>query len=217
MIMYLSKLKTYINQNFYGLLLILIGCLIQCLLFASTESTWLSLISGISGIISVVLCAQRKMSYYWFGYIQLITYVILCVNQSFYGEIVENAFYAITMALGIYLWKTNYDKDEVIVKIKKLTFFEHLFVGIITLIGIFVLYLILNQTNDTQPFLDSVSTVPAFIAQILLIYRFRENWIYWLIIDLASIIMWANVGNWIMVSQFIFWSINCLYGLYKWH
>ena len=64
--------------------------------------------------------------------------------------------------------------------------------------------------------MDSITTVPAFIAQILLTLRYREQWIYWLIIDVGSIVMWGIAGDYIMMTQFIFWTINCFYGFYKW-
>ena len=83
-------------------------------------------------------------------------------------------------------------------------------------VGISSLYLYLLMTNDTQPFMDSITTVPAIIAQILMILAYKEQWYFWLIIDLASIYMWAIAGDWCMVAQFIFWSINCIYGLYNW-
>ena len=72
------------------------------------------------------------------------------------------------------------------------------------------------MTDDTQPMLDSLSTVPAFAAQILMILRYREQWAYWLVIDIASVIMWINAENWCMVMQFVFWTLNCSYGTYKW-
>ena len=43
---------------------------------SGTPESWLSIISGLTGIISVVLCAQGKISFYFFGYIQLFTYVL---------------------------------------------------------------------------------------------------------------------------------------------
>jgi nicotinamide mononucleotide transporter PnuC len=78
------------------------------------------------------------------------------------------------------------------------------------------LWSILLNTDDSQPFMDSITTVPAFVAQILMILRYKESWYYWLTIDLGSIIMWSVAGDWCMVAQFVFWSVNCIYGLRKW-
>jgi nicotinamide mononucleotide transporter len=102
------------------------------------------------------------------------------------------------------------------VETRKLSYGQNWLVALLVFFGVMILYGFLGGTDDTQPFMDSVTTVPAFMAQILMILRFRESWVYWLIIDIGSIVMWAIAEDWCMVSQFVFWSINCLYGLRKW-
>lgn len=83
-------------------------------------------------------------------------------------------------------------------------------------IGVTILTYVLHKTSDPQPFLDAISTIPAFITQILMVLGYREQWLYWLIIDVASVIMFIAIGNWMMVAMFIFWTLNCIYGWYKW-
>lgn len=210
--MNLDKLNIF--KNSYGLLFSILGVLIQVFAFIYTGATWLSLISGVTGIIAVVLCAERKMSFWIFAWIQLITYVILAIDQQLWGEVGENIFYAITMIAGMFIWNKNKEGDQV--KAKQLTKnkFELMKIGCV--LGIIALWCVLKQTNDTQPFMDSITTVPAIIAQIFMILAYREQWYFWLIIDVASIYMWAVAGNWCMAAQFVFWTANCLYGLKNW-
>lgn len=209
--------KELANQNLFDKAFIIGGTLLQLIIGIATNSSLVTIISGVSGILAVILCAQRKLIQFPFSFIQLFTYVILAYEQKFYGELIENVFYFITMLIGMYWWWKGYDSSNSEIKIRKLSLTMNYAVIFANIVVITILYLyLLNQTDDTQPFLDAISTVPAFTAQILLMTRYRENWIYWLIIDLASIIMWAIANNWVMVIQFIFWSINCIYGLKKW-
>lgn len=210
--MNLDKLNIF--KNSYGLLFATLGVLIQVFAFIYTGATWLSLISGVTGIIAVVLCAERKMSFWIFAWIQLITYVILAIGQQLWGEVGENIFYAITMIVGMFIWNKNKEGDQV--KAKQLTKNKFELIKIGCVLGIIALWCVLKQTNDTQPFMDSITTVPAIIAQIFMILAYREQWYFWLIIDAASIYMWAVAGNWCMVAQFVFWTANCLYGLKNW-
>ena len=69
---------------------------------------------------------------------------------------------------------------------------------------------------NTQPMMDSLTTVPAIAAQTLYMLRYREQWIYWLIIDIASIVMWSIAENYCVVAQYVFWTLNCVYGYYLW-
>lgn len=202
-------------DNIYGFLFALVGVILQVYAFYYTDAPILSLISGVSGIIAVVLCAERQLSYWPFAWLQLITYLILSVQQKLWGEVGEYIFYGVTMIYGMFVW--NKYKDNHKVKSRKLsrTSFQILFT--LCIIGITALYFVLDKTNDTQPFIDSVSSVPALFAQFLMILAYKEQWYFWLIIDIASIYMWIVIGDWCMVSQFIFWTINCLYGLHKWN
>lgn len=210
--MNLDKLNIF--KNSYGLLFATLGVLIQVFAFIYTGATWLSFISGVTGIIAVVLCAERKMSFWIFAWIQLITYVILAIDQQLWGEVGENIFYAITMIAGMFIWNKNKEGDQV--KAKQLTKNKFDLTKIGCVLGIIALWCVLKQTNDTQPFMDSITTVPAIIAQIFMILAYREQWYFWLIIDVDSIYMWAVAGNWCMAAQFVFWTANCLYGLKNW-
>ena len=202
-------------DNRYGLMFAILGVLLQVFAFFYTGASILSLISGVSGIFAVVLCAERKMSFWIFAWIQLITYLILAWDQKLWGEVGENIFYAITMIGGMFIWNKYKENDKVKSRSLSKNFFE--LIKIVCAIGILLLWYCLKCTNDTQPFMDSITTVPAIIAQILMITAYKEQWYFWLIIDIASIYMWAIACDWCMVSQFIFWTINCLYGLRKWN
>ena len=84
------------------------------------------IISGLTGVISVVLCSQGKISFYIFGYIQLFTYVFcFALPQHLWGEFIENIMYAISMVIGLIIWIKNYRRKEqaktIEIKAKKLS------------------------------------------------------------------------------------------------
>ena len=114
-------------------------------------------------------------------------------------------------------WNSHYNNESLEVKTRHRTAKQNVLVFVATALASAALFDGLLITNDTQPFMDAVTTVPAFVAQILMILRFKESWLYWLIIDLGSIVMWAIAGDWCMVAQFVFWTANCIYGYYMWN
>ena len=210
-------LKKYNISNHDTLVMILL-VIAQAATAIWAKDDIVSFISGIAGIISVVLCSQKKLTFYLFGFIQLGTYLIICFRQQLWGEVAENIFYAVTMIVGIYLWIKNYNKEKYEVTPKalsedwKLTCFLLFFIG-----TVFVWAILAWFTNDSHPFWDAISTVPAFIAQILMICGYKEQWKYWLVVDITSIVMWTIIGNPFMIVQFLLWTINCIYGMFKWN
>lgn len=186
-----------------------------------TPDSTISIISSISGVFSVILCAQGKISFYVFGFIQLFTYVFgIAIPNKLWGEAWENLFYFVTMIYGIYAWIKIYNKrldnKSSEVKAKKLNVVGWIVTMLAFILGTTVLTIVLSYTKDPLPFLDAISTIPAFIAQILMVTGYREQWLHWCIIDVASIIMFLMLGNWMMVAMFTFWTLNCIYGWYKW-
>lgn len=206
----MSKLKTF-DWTFMAF-----GVLLQIICYIFTGDGLLSFICGLSGAINVVLCSQRKMSFYFFAYLQMFTYIVIIFQQHLWGELVENIFYVITTTIALFMWLKHYNKEEKEVEARKLTKFQIFLCFMVFVISTILLYVILLKTNDPQPFLDAVSTVPAFIAQFMLMFRYREQWIMWLIVDVATLILWISIGNIFMVAQYVFWIMNCIYGFIKW-
>ena len=184
------------------------------------------IISGLTGVVSVVLCSQGKISFYIFGYIQLLTYVFcFSIPNHLHGETVENGMYFLSMLYGMYVWAKRYRKDTKTdateVKARKLTVKGNIIAASVFVVGTFLYYLFLKNVPmfghlDSDPFVDSITSVPAYIAQVLMVLGFREQWIYWLILDVGSVVLAARAGSWVMTAQFVFWTINCVYGYVKW-
>ena len=213
--------KTKFDWFFLGLGLVMQIAAIIIGYITGTPDDIVSIISSISGVLSVILCAQGKISFYLFGFIQLFTYVFgVAIPNNLWGETWENVFYFVTMIYGIFVWIKNYNKrsdnNSVEVKAKKLNVVGWIVTMGALVIGTIILTVVLSNTQDPLPFLDAISTVPAFIAQILMVIGYREQWLHWCIIDVASTIMFIMIGNWVMVAMFIFWTLNCIYGWYKW-
>lgn len=179
---------------------------------------WTS-VSGITGIVSVVLCAQGKISFYLFGFIQLFTYVFaVAIPEKLWGEVGENIFYFITMIIGMIIWLKNYHTVDGDAKVsaKKLGKIGWFFSLLLLAISTVVLALILAGTSDPLPWFDSITTTAPFIAQIFLMFGYRDQWAFWIIEDILSLVMFIVLGNWIMTVQYLFWTVNCVYGWYKW-
>lgn len=193
--------------------------LLQIIVFMIMPDSLIGIISGISGVISVVLCAKGKISFYYIGFIQTFSYLYLSWNAKFYGEVIENVFYLVTMVIGIFLWKNNMiqnDDGSKQVAAKKFTALQWTLAVIGTIIATIIMGYVLNSIGSAQPYTDAATNVFAIFAQILMIKRFKEQWIWWLLIDIFCIKLWVVAGNWSLVAMYVAWTINCVYGWYNW-
>lgn len=205
---------------------IALGLIVQVVTYYISISTLnaqlstISLISGCLGVCSVCLASQGNILTYAFGFAQVFTYTYLCWTQRFYGELAINAYYFATMIYGVFVWRRRLNVEdgknkEIIPRLLD----KRLLLGIIlaTLLGSWLVgWGLAAWTDDTQPYLDAFTTIPALVAQVLMILVYREHWFFWLAIDIFSVVLWLRAGDYCMVAQYAFWCMNCLYGLHRW-
>ena len=214
----INKFGKYLGvEGTFASWFVLIGIITQLLTYYIMEDTLLALCSGIAGVISVVLCSQKKYSFYFWSILQLVTIMIISYQTRLHGKLVENAFYLITMFIGMNIWKENTTDNTIQVR-TIMDCIDYVIFGIIFLLPLTSLasYMLISHYNPDQIVLDTITTTIGMIAQVMLILRFREQWVLWFILDVLCIVLWAKDGNWCLMVQYIFWTINCIYGYYCW-
>lgn len=193
--------------------------LLQILVYIVAPDSWYGVVAGIAGCISVVLTAKGRWMMYPIGFIQNFTYTVLAFQNMFYGEVIEQVFYIVTMIWGMVAWARNMHTNEdgtQDVNTRKFSLVEWLFTIVGVVIGTWLFGRVLVAMGATQPYTDAATNVMALFAQILMVKRYREQWVLWLLIDLFCIKMWWVAGNWSMVAMYIAWTANCAYGWYNW-
>lgn len=193
------------------------GVLVQVITFYLMPHTPWALVSGILGICSVVLGAQGNILTFVFGFAQVVTYTYLCVVERFYAEIAINIYYFITMIYGVYCWRNRLLDNTLQIHTRCLSrnVFPLLSLAII-LMSILTGWLLQRYTDDPQPYLDAFTTVPAIVAQVLMVLAYREQWYLWLAVDILAVVMWIRAENYCMAAQYAFWCANCIYGYVQW-
>lgn len=192
---------------------------VQIIVYCVAPDTPLSIIAGIAGCISVVMCAKGRLEFYFIGFIQNFSYMWLAYQNRFYGEVIENVFYIFTMIWGIFVWGRNmHDNSDGTkeVNAKKFTIEQWAISIVLTIFATAIMGKWLTSIDSNQAYLDAATNVMAIFAQILMVRRYREQWVWWLVIDVLNIIMWSAVGNWSMVAMYIAWTANCIYGWGNW-
>ena len=119
----MSKVKDFFKGwSKFELCWLVLSTVIMIVLSIIWGDNTLALISGITGILGVVLAAKGKVSTYFFATINVAIYAYLTFNNHLYGEFMLNAFYYIPMNfIGFYLWSRHKDEKSGEVEGKALT------------------------------------------------------------------------------------------------
>lgn len=175
----------------------------------------LGFITGVSGTICVLLVAKRKLSNYFFGFIQTGIALILGFQAGLIGETGENIFYFVSQLLGIKEWNKNKDEDDEVIT-KKFNLKQWV-ITIAVIAGLtLALGFVFDMFSGTQPYIDALTLVIALVAQTLMVYRFREQWLLWGLLNIVSLYQWITLGNMSLVAMYIAFLINTIYGYVNW-
>ena len=88
--------------------------------------------------------------------------------------------------------------------------------SICSVAGIFVYKLILDTLGGNATLLDSMSTVFSIVANALMVLRYREQWMLWIVVDAVTVVMWIIAGDLLMTIMWGIYLINAVYGLVEW-
>lgn len=216
----MKKILNKFNLFEWGMIIAVIGFTIYFSLISEGVSLLYLVIDGIaaiSGIFSVVLCAKGKKSQYIWGLFNVVGYVIIAWINKYYGEVMLNALYYLpSQFIGYYLWNKHMNEETDDVEGKKLSIKQSIIFLLFITIGIFGYKLVLDILGGTGTLLDSASTVISVVANALMMMRYREQWLLWIIIDAITVVMWLLVGDFIMVTMWAVYLINAFYGYYNW-
>jgi len=201
----------------FDIVFLITGLLVQILVFWLAPTHPLSLVSGLLGIVSVILCSQGNIWTYAFGFGQIITYSVLCYMERFYAGLTMNAFYFLSQIYGIYAWRRLRTDGSAIISPHSMPVGAFLLLcAAMAVVALAAGWLLSRYTDDAQPYLDATTTVVSIVAQVMLVMAIRQQWWLWLFVDILYVVMWMIAGNGSMVAQYGFWCINCIYGMLRW-
>jgi nicotinamide mononucleotide transporter len=178
-----------------------------------------------TGMICVVLVAKGKISNYYFGIIQSGTYAYISYTYGLYGEAMLNGlFYFPIQFIGIYMWnkhKVNESVKGEEIEAKRMNLKAWVVFTVLTVIASTIYAILLNKIGGKQVHVDSFSVMLSIGAQILMLKRYAEQWIIWIVVNVLSIILWVRAlghggTDYTVLVMWIAFLINSVYGYINW-
>ena len=186
----------------------------------------LGFIVAVTGIINLVLCAKGNIWNYIFGIIYNAIYVYISWNSKLYADSAIYLLYYLPMqVVGWVQWKKNRNAESGAVNAVHLTLRQGLVLlaAAAVLIPLFAWILGLPAIGDSQPWLDSVTTVVSILAMYMMVKAIAEQWYIWIVLDAVQVVKWiiATVRGQehaaLMLVMFAFFLANAVYGLIQWN
>ena len=182
----------------------------------------LALLSGLAGVISVVLCAKGKIENYYFGLFQAVTYAYICFQSKIYGEVMYNVLMVPMIIIGYLSWKKHMNDSNEEVKARNLTAKGWVITIVGSVAAVAAYSTLLKVLGGSFALVDATSTTLSIVATLLMLTRYSEQWLMWILVNIASVILWGMAlmgGDESAVTLVVMWSaylFNSVYGYYNW-
>lgn len=124
--------------------------------------------------------------------------------------------YLVLAGLGWHQWRqANTDTHT---GIGRMSLKEHLWViGLGSALTLIISVILISQGLSQSPWLDSATTVFAFIVTWMVVKQRIENWLYWIIIDLSTALLFWQTNHTPMALLYLIYTAIALYGYWYWH
>jgi len=121
--------------------------------------------------------------------------------------------------MGLYGWWSwsQGQKESGALYIRRWKLPRHLAIILVGIICSFLLGAALSEwTTAKSPYFDSFTTIFSFIATWLTARKLLENWIYWIVIDIATIFLYASKDIILYAGLSLVYTFMAIYGLIEW-
>jgi nicotinamide mononucleotide transporter len=181
-------------------------------------SVW-SWISTLSSILYIVGASRGKVWCWPVGIVGSAAAIVEYYYQQLPAESVLNGIYVILGFSGWYMWLKQKQTSKNIFTVKTCTASQLQLVLFISLVGGFTLGFISTTYNwSNYPYIDSVLAGSSVAATWLTTKRYIENWIFWIIIDGASVVLYIHKGPemYLFAILFFIFTVLSIRGLISW-
>jgi len=166
--------------------------------------------------IGYVILAARESQWCWpFAFVSTLIYTLLFWEGQLPMQAILNVYYMGMAVYGYLLWKKQDNSDEL--PITSWSFIQQ--IQMIS-IGILLSYAVARYLEHTgasiNPYLDASATVFAVINTYLMANKVLQNWFYWIVIDAASIMLYAQNSYYATVVMYSVYLILAVIGLISW-
>lgn len=179
-------------------------------------STLCEPIGAAFGLVSVFLTVRNNIWCWPVGIVSVIAYGLFFLQIKLYADASLQLFFLVTGFIGWWQWlKGGANQSEL--PVTTLTMRQRIAcLGIVAAASALCGWLFSIFTDASIPYVDSTVSGLSVTAQLLLTRRKFENWILWIVVDVASIGVYAYKEALITAALYGVFLLLAIRGFFEW-
>ncbi|MBA2610652.1 MAG: nicotinamide mononucleotide transporter [Bacteroidetes bacterium] len=173
----------------------------------------LEIIALISGVLGVWLTIKENIWCWPVSIIAVLASVAEFYEQRLFGDMGLQIFYLGAAIYGWYFWNKNKQKKF---EVKKTPTKLIPLLMLATLSQTILFYFLINFLKGDRALFDATLTACSLTATYMMTKKWVENWLAWVLIDGAYVILYSVKFMWGFACLYLFFTIIAFYGWIKW-
>jgi len=167
--------------------------------------------------IAYLLLAMRENSLCWYcAFVSTALYAWIFGDVNLYMESALNVYYMAMAVYGWYQWQRGGDEGRG-VAIGRWSLRQHLATfGAVLIASAISGYGLSAYTDSRLPYLDSLTTWASVATTLMVARKVLENWLYWLVINSASIYLYIDRELYQTAGLFVLYLVLSVLGYRRW-
>ena len=176
----------------------------------------LEILTTILGLIYIFFEYKASSILWIFGIIMPSIDIYLFAAYGMYAYAGISFIFAAVAVYGFLNWKFGgkNHSERLITCMTSKKIIRYFISALILCLAIY--FILIKYTDSNIPLLDSFTTASSFIGLIALAYKYVEQWIVWIIVDIVSVILFINQGLYFRAGLYAFYIIVAIQGYRKW-
>lgn len=178
--------------------------------------SWQEVLGSLLGLINIVLLVRRSVWNFPVAMVMVSLFGVVLFRSRLYSEAGLQVFFFVVNAYGWLLW-SRARGVEAEVPVEWLGWRARAAWLAVTAVCSVSLGWVMHQFTDAAlPFADSAVAGASVAAQFLLSYRKIENWVLWVVIDVASVWLYLTRDLTLFAALYAVFGVISLLGLREW-
>lgn len=181
----------------------------------SALSGW-EVFASVLGIGYIIFAAKESQWCWPLAFLSTLIYTVIFWKGQLPMQAMLNFYYMAMAIYGYKLWQKQGKANQTVV-INRLSWPQQFAFFILGSLLTFATanYLISIEASQS-PYLDAGVTVFSVLNTILMARKVLQNWLYWIVIDAAAIVLYAQTGYYATIVMFAIYLVLALLGYISW-
>ncbi len=181
----------------------------------SQMSGW-ELGAALAGVAYILLAAKESQWCWLFAFISTVIYTVLFWEGQLPMQALLNFYYMGMAVYGYWLWRKHGVAEESLAISSWPWTKQARFVIIGTIISVAVTYYLTSNEYSQQPGWDAAITVFSVMNTWLMAKKILQNWLFWVIIDAAAVVLYVKTGYYATMVLFVINTVLAALGYLNW-